>query len=297
VVTYAPMTESPQSLSWVLSFVRSSFHPRPPGEVVYRHFVNRLWSEMAKAQVPGILTATQDQALRGQTFQFSAAPRHLQDLTVEAFFYLIRNSYVVENCALDPPLNHPQSQSYRWTERGLRWVESAEPIPEYAAKYLDFLRSRVPSLDLVIEQYVKEALTAFERQAHFAAAVMLGAACEKALYLLAESLLVAIADRAKNERLQGLLKDRKLHRLFVFVQDAVRKGRDTKVLPYEIHEGADTHLMSIYEAVRVQRNDAVHPINAAVSETSVRFLLVGFPYALEKTEALRTWFSSNTLNI
>jgi hypothetical protein len=126
---------------------------------------------------------------------------------------------------------------------------------------------------------------------------MLGAACEKALYLLAESLLVAIADRAKNERLQGLLKDRKLHRLFVFIQDAVRKGRDTKALPYEIHEGADTHLMSIYEAVRVQRNDSVHPINAAVSETSVRLLLVGFPYALEKTEALRTWFSSNTLNI
>ena len=68
-------------------------------------------------------------------------------------------------------------------------------------------------------------------------------------------------------------------------------------MPYEVHEGADAHLMAIYEAVRVQRNDAVHPLSAAVSEASVRLLLVGFPYALEKTEALRTWFLNNPASI
>ena len=63
-----------------------------------------------------------------------------------------------------------------------RWIAGAEPVPENAGAYLEFLRSRVSPLDPVIEQYVLEAVTAFERQAHFASAVMLGAASEKALY-------------------------------------------------------------------------------------------------------------------
>jgi hypothetical protein len=251
---------------------------------------------MAKAEVPGILRATEEQMRRGDTFQFREAPPHIQSLTVEAFFYVIRNGYAVEDCMLDN-LNHPRTQSYRWTERGLRWIESVEPIPEYAVGYLEFLRSRVPSLDLVIKQYVTEALTAFERKAHFAAAVMLGAASEKALYLLADSLLISIADNAKNKQLQRLIKDRALQRLFVSIREAIHKATEIKALPYEVHEGSDAHLMSIYEAVRMQRNDAVHPLNAAVSEASVRLLLVGFPYAIEKTEALRTWFLNNPASI
>jgi hypothetical protein len=51
--------------------------------------------------------------------------------------------------------------------------------------------------------------------------------------------------------------------------------------------------MSLYEAVRVQRNDAVHPMNAIVSEDSVRLLLQSFPYALSKSEELRAWCAAN----
>ena len=68
-----------------------------------------------------------------------------------------------------------------------RWL-----IEKGSDGYLQFLRARMPQLDSVIEQYVAEAVTAFERQAHFAAAVMLGAASEKALYALADSMLGAI---------------------------------------------------------------------------------------------------------
>ena len=57
------------------------------------------------------------------------------------------------------------------------------------AGYINFLKKHVPTLDDVIEQYILEALTAFNRDAYFAAAVMAGAASEKAIYLLAVSLL------------------------------------------------------------------------------------------------------------
>ncbi len=266
--------------------------------MVYSHFLNRLWLEMEKAQVEGISRASEEAVRRGSSpFNFSAAPMPLQNLAVEAFFSLIRNGYIVENCSLSDP-NYVRFENYRWTERGQRWIDGTEPIPEYAAGYLHFVRSRVPSLDPVIEQYLGEAAAAFERHVRFAAAVMLGAASEKALYLLGDSLLIAMVDSARIKRLQGILGERKLQKLSLFIRDAVQKAREARTLPYEIHEGVDAHLASICDAVRVQRNDAVHPVvGASVSETSVRFMLVAFPYTLEKTEALRTWFVSHPQSI
>ena len=46
---------------------------------------------------------------------------------------------------------------------------------------MKFLRAHVPTLDEVIGQYILEALTAFNREAYFAAAVMVGAASESDL--------------------------------------------------------------------------------------------------------------------
>jgi hypothetical protein len=58
-------------------------------------------------------------------------------------------------------------------------------------------------------------------------------------------------------------------------------------------DGAELHLMSLFESIRVQRNDAVHPKTANVNEESVRFSYDAFPGALQKAEALRKWFDDN----
>jgi len=81
--------------------------------------------------------------------------------------------------------------------------------------------------------------------------------------------------------------------LFETVRDIIHEAAITKLLPYANSEGSATYLMSLYEAIRVQRNDAVHPMNAFVSEDSVRLLLQSFPYALSKSEELRVWFADN----
>jgi hypothetical protein len=70
-----------------------------------------------------------------------------------------------------------------------RWIVAV-------AGYMKFLRGNVPILDDVIAQYMLEALEAFNREAYFAAAVMIGAASEKAVYLLAASLMNVLRRRA-----------------------------------------------------------------------------------------------------
>ena len=69
------------------------------------------------------------------------------------------------------------------------------------------------------------------------------------------------------------------------------------IVPYTTLEGTVTHLMSLIDAIRVQRNDAVHPMNATVSPDSVRLSFCAFPYALEKLDALRSWFLKNPQSI
>jgi len=288
------MTTPTNSIPWILPFVRQAL--KGVGNFDYRNYVQRLWAELEKAQVPGIVRTPLDRMYANEPFVYDQAPPELQLVVTEAFFYLFRHGYITP-APPDGLLNHPQFNRYHVTKRGLSWFNGVEPFPEEADEYMNFLRQLVPGMDGVIEQYVIEALTAFERQAYFAAAVMLGAASEKALYLLAESMLDAFKDAKKRHLLQSTLDRRKLLELFDLVRDSIQDASKTKVLPYAQFEGSTTHLMSLYEAIRVQRNDAVHPMNATVSEDSVRLLIQSFPFSLSKSEELRGWLANHPHSI
>jgi hypothetical protein len=288
------MSELGFTLSWILPFVRRSL--RATSNFEYRTFVQQLWSELETAKVPGITRTASHQMYSGQLFEYDQAPQELRNLTAEAFFYLFRNGFI---CPVPPDklLNHPIFNRYYVTQRGSEWFKGGDPLPEDVSGYMKFLRQLVSTLDAVVEQYIVEALTAFERNAFFAAAVMLGAASEKTVYLLADSILGAFKDVKKRQKLQTLLDRRKLLELFENIRDTIRDALKAKLLPYSDSEGFDTHLMSLLEAIRVQRNDAVHPMNATVSPDSVRLLIQSFPHALSKSEQLRAWFLANPNSI
>ncbi len=282
------------TLSWILPFVRRAL--KGVGNLEFRNYYQQLWTVFEKAKVPGIARTPHDQLYTGQMFRYDDAPQELRLLATEAFFYLFHNGYI----SLGPPdsaLNLPHFNRYYVTKKGLEWFNDSEPFPEEATEYMDFLHQSIPNLDSVVEQYIVEALTAFERKAYFAAAVMLGAASEKALYLLAESMLEAFADPKKQQKLKSTLDRRRLLELFEGVRDSIQDAYKAKILPYPQFEGSDTHLMSMFEAIRVQRNDAVHPMNAAVSADSVRHLIHAFPYLLSKSEELRRWLIANPKSI
>jgi hypothetical protein len=52
-------------------------------------------------------------------------------------------------------------------------------------------------------------------------------------------------------------------------------------------------LLSLFDHIRLQRNDAIHPMNFVVSADSVRFSLYAFPMAFQRVEALRQWCDAN----
>jgi hypothetical protein len=181
---------------------------------------------------------------------------------------LLHNGFIIPQPPNSPPLTFTL-EKYALTRRGLQWVEGSEPIPEEATGYMKILRGLVPNLDSIIEQYIVEALSSFERRTLFAAAVMVGAAAEKGVYLLADAMLHSLRDSTKQTKLRTLIEQRKLSALFDALEKNINAARH--IIPYPIFDESVSHLMSLFESIRVQRNDAVHPMNAAVSRDSAAF--------------------------
>jgi hypothetical protein len=288
------MTQETYTLAWILPYVREAL--KQTGNFKFSMYANALFFKLEEANVKGVIRFQPGGYSAGQTFQLSQMPHELRALVSEAFFFLFHKGFIAPG-NFDDALNQPALYEFRVTERGRVWLQGEEPLPENAEKYMRFLRGHVTTLDPVIDQYVVEALTAFDREAFFASAVMLGAASEKELYLLADSLLGALKDAKKQTKLKSILDRRKLLELFESVRDSIDLAATAKAIPYNVTEGATTHLMSLFEAIRVQRNDAVHPMNAQVSEESVRHSIQSLPYLLAKSEEIRGWLATNPSSI
>jgi hypothetical protein len=269
------------------------------GDLSCKVFFQRLWQKLEAANDPGVIRPSPHQSHMGQQYLYDQAPYDLHAAAQEGIFYLLNAGYVYPKPTGDYINFSRSTEWYCWTERGLQWIKGTEPIPEEVTGYMKFLKKHVPTLDDVIEQYVTEALTAFNRDAYFAAAVMAGAASEKEIYLLATSLLNALKPSSRRTTLETAMNKRQLSALL----DCVRKtledcstGKQAPI-PYSASEGATAHLSSLFDAIRTQRNDAIHPMKATVSASSARLILCSLPYALATTEKLREWLDTHPASL
>jgi hypothetical protein len=103
----------------------------------------------------------------------------------------------------------------------------------------------VPNLDEVVREYVVEGLGSFEHDRFRAAAFMIGAASEKALYMMAEKMLDAISARRWKERFSTALKRRDLTELFDQMRKVLGRANNLPARPFEIFDGDQDHLVSL----------------------------------------------------
>jgi len=283
------MTQTGYNLGWMLQQIRNGFSTYGPFE--YRTFVEQVWQSMLNSGVPGIQRWPNDQPVGGARLDYAHSDGNLRNLTTEAFLYLFHSGYVsTSSDGVSQFLSSPFTGQFVITERGRAWFSGKSPLPEYREGYMTFLCDQIKTLDPVIDQYVNEGLIAFGHHAHFASAVMFGAAAEKEVYLLADAVRLALKDPAKQKKMQDVLDGRSILQLEKAINDALQPLRKSH---RTIFDGSDAHLMSFFEAIRVQRNDAVHPKTASVSEVSVRMTIDAFPNALSKCEQIRDWFLAN----
>jgi hypothetical protein len=274
-------------LGLVLGFMRRAL--RDKTEIIYSGVAEDTLRLMATAGVISVPPNARDFGIHSTMRRDDPVAR----LIVEAFHHLLHNGMVTR--APDPP-NFPGSSNinnFVVTERGREWAAGQEPVPEDARRYVEVLSSLVPNLDAIVRQYVEESLIAYERQAYFAAAVMIGAACEMVVYLLADSLTKALHAPSEKKKLSEAMQYRSLAKLFEAIQEILEKKK--KAIPYSVSEGTEQHLLSFFEAIRVQRNEAVHPNAALVTPSKVQLSFASFPHACQMAYRLMDWLKSNPI--
>jgi hypothetical protein len=209
----------------------------------------------------------------------------LSFLLIEAHTQLVAFGYLVHWPSTPAP---PSPNWFRLTERGKQWIASAGPVLEDSDGFLAALNALIPTLDAVVKQYIVEAVVTYNRQVWFASAVMVGAASEKVVYMLADALLVKTGGTDRRS-LEKAIKERSLPSMFEQINKVLAGHIKSDSLPYEIHEGSEPHLMSLFEAIRVQRNEAVHPAVGRVTPDTVHLTLSAFPAACRKVYDLIDW--------
>ena len=231
----------------------------------------------------------------GHTFEasdgFDAAWQRLgerNELTftlIEGYWQLLTLGYIVP---WPNTPNAPHLHVFRISLKGKRWAQSEGPVPEDSERFIAALSTLIPTVDSVIKQYFIEAVITYNRQAWFASAVMVGAASEKVVYMLADALLVKTGGTDRR-LLEKAIKERSLPSMIEQLNKVLKGHIESNALPYEIHEGCEPHMMSLFEAIRVQRNDAVHPTVGEVTPDTVHLSLSAFPSACRKVYDLIGW--------
>lgn len=161
--------------------------------------------------------------------------------------------------------------------------------------YITYLKDMAPNLDSVVEQYIFEGLNCFKRQLFFASAVMLGAAAEKAVLLLLEAIAKSLPDPQRKKEAEQLLEGGRLPAIYDKITATLTPLTKKGAIPYSVHEGCIEHLMSLFEMIRVQRNDAVHPVAGPVNRDKVFLSLHTLPVALQLVYKLIGWLDSNSV--
>jgi hypothetical protein len=279
------------TLSSILPFVRSGLRRVRPS-FTFTAFANATWTGLERSGAPvQRLRPYAENNPNNPEFVHDADLDDLRQSAVEAWLYLQRRGFAIPTSGMFPrALDDSQLEL---TKRGREWVDGQEPIPELSDEYLTALQRMVPNLDEVVREYVVEGLGSFEHDRFRSAAVMVGAASEKALYMLAEKMLDAISTPRWKEKFTNALKRRDLTDLFDQMRNVLEHANNLPGRPFEVFDGGQDHLVSLIKAVQVQRNNAVHPMNEKISDDTVRISYLAFPYALQKMEQVRLWFSNN----
>lgn len=185
---------------------------------------------------------------------------------------------------------------FNFTEHGRTALNTTSVSCYDLDGYIDLLKKQSNNPDGVIIQYTTEAILCFRRGIHFACAVMIGAAAEKAILLLLDAIIESKQDVNEQGKLRKIYVNPNLPRIFDVIQKTLEPlTANNGSIDYPTHQGSTQHLLSLFEMIRVQRNDSVHPTtpaNGSVDMVKLMLSLNSFPIALGVIYRLTDWFSA-----
>lgn len=179
------------------------------------------------------------------------------------------------------------------TDYGKKVVSVRTIQPYDPDGFLSSLKTEIPNIDSEIERYITESLLAFRRGLLLSAAVTMGVASEKAFILLHEELTNSLTDPTKKMYFQDLQSNYRTKHKFDEVKSEIMSHKSR--YPRNIAENLETHLDTIYQVIRVTRNEIGHPTGKTLSRSEVYVRLQLFVEYTKIVYQLINWLQTNSL--
>ena len=179
------------------------------------------------------------------------------------------------------------------TEHGKNILDkSGVAVYDYEG-YLSELKSRIPKLDPIIEQYISEGLSCYQTNLFYSSMVMLACSSERAIHLLIEAYLNSIKNESNRNRLLSRLSKKDISSKYAEFKKSFDSTKN-QINPDKVAHEFDLHIDSIFNFIRILRNSIVHPniipnITSAIAYSNLQ----QFSYYVETIYKLIHFYTKN----
>lgn len=180
------------------------------------------------------------------------------------------------------------------TEYGKKCIREGNLIPLDPEGYIMQIQQELPDIDSVIIEYLKESISAFNRDLILSSTITLGVASEQAMLILMES----FGNYISNSKQLKSVKDKLEGEDSIFRKYKVFK--DTLLqLPKSMRAGFpqnfDVHIDTLFNFIRLNRNETGHPLGGGRDRNIQAANLQAFKLYLIDIYKLMDYFAKNPL--
>lgn len=147
-------------------------------------------------------------------------------------------------------------------------VEKGEMIPETLPfeieSFPQTLMESIPNIDPIVIGYFSEAITCYKARAYLATAFLVGAASEKAVWIMIDSYINAIIDDSNQKSIRLRVANKFISRAYdefmISFKACKTKPKDPVLTDWEVMVEA------MFQFFRVTRNDVGHPAIVPIAD-------------------------------
>ncbi len=161
----------------------------------------------------------------------------------------------------------------RLTEYGRKVIRHGKPLPFDPDEYLAAAQQRLPSLSPLALDVLREAVATFHRGFVRSSALLLGTASEILMMQLIDAFIAGRPEKDR-QRLQAAIEDKSIYARYRIFREEFEKAREIRRIPDLVSKDIDTIIDLVFNAIRLNRNEAGHPsadpLNAALVATTLQ---------------------------
>jgi hypothetical protein len=150
---------------------------------------------------------------------------------------------------------------------------------------LGFAQQRLPNISPLVLEVLRESVATFHRGFVRSSALLLGTASEILMMQLIDAFIAGRPEKER-QRLQAAVEDKSVYARYRLFREEFEKTRDALKIPDPVSKDIDAIIDLIFNAVRLNRNEAGHPSSSPLNPALVAATLQAFIEYAERIAGL-----------